>query len=71
VAWHSSPAPDDIREAPELTLIDQLLQAGATVSATDQVAIPGVRKLLGRQGRVESSSYACARGDDALALVTE
>jgi UDPglucose 6-dehydrogenase len=65
------PGTDDIREAPALTLIDQLLEAGATVSATDQVAIPGVRKLLGDKIEFESSSYACARGADALALVTE
>ena len=65
------PGTDDIREAPALTLIDQLLEAGATVSATDQVAIPGVRKLLGDKIEYESSSYACARGADALALVTE
>ena len=65
------PGTDDVREAPALTLIDQLLAAGATVSATDQVAIPAVRKLLGDKIEFESSSYACARGADALALVTE
>jgi UDPglucose 6-dehydrogenase len=65
------PGTDDVREAPALTLIDQLLAAGAVVSATDQVAIPAVRKLLGDKIEFESSSYACARGADALALVTE
>src|SRR5882757_2260278 len=65
------PGTDDIREAPALTLIDQLLQAGATVSATDQVAIAGVRKLLGDKIEFETSGYASARGADALALVTE
>jgi UDPglucose 6-dehydrogenase len=65
------PGTDDIREAPALTLIDQLLEAGASVSASDQVAIPAVRKLLGDKIEFESSSYASAKGADALALVTE
>jgi UDPglucose 6-dehydrogenase len=65
------PGTDDVREAPALTLIDQLLAAGATVCATDQVAIPAVRKLLGDRVEFEASSYACAQGADALALVTE
>ena len=65
------PGTDDVREAPALTLIDQLLAAGATVSASDQVAIPAVRKLLGDKIEFESSSYASAKGADAVALVTE
>jgi UDPglucose 6-dehydrogenase len=65
------PGTDDIREAPALTLIDQLLEAGAEVVATDPVAMPGVRKLLGDRIRLESSSYAAAEGADALVLVTE
>jgi UDPglucose 6-dehydrogenase len=65
------PGTDDIREAPALTLIDQLLEAGASVSASDQVAIPGVRKLLGDKVEFETSGYASAKGADALALVTE
>src|SRR6185369_14961717 len=54
------PGTDDIREAPALTLIDQLLEAGASVSASDQVAIPAVRKLLGDKIEFETSSYASA-----------
>jgi UDPglucose 6-dehydrogenase len=65
------PGTDDVREAPALTLIDQLLEAGAEVCATDQVAIPAVRKLLGDRIEFEASSYTCAEGADALALVTE
>jgi len=65
------PGTDDIREAPALTLIDQLLEAGASVSASDQVAMPAVRKILGDKIEFESSNYASAKGADALALVTE
>ncbi len=65
------PGTDDIREAPALTLIDQLLAAGAEVCATDPVAIEVTRKASDPRVRFEASNYACAEGADALALVTE
>jgi UDPglucose 6-dehydrogenase len=65
------PGTDDVREAPALTLIDQLLAAGASVSASDQVAIPAVRKILGDKIEFETSAYASAKDADAVALVTE
>ncbi len=65
------PGTDDIREAPALTLIDQLLGAGAEVVATDPVAIPGVRKLYGDRIRFEEGNYETVEGADALVLVTE
>lgn len=65
------PGTDDIREAPALTLIDQLLAAGAQVVATDPVAIPAVRKLLGDRIGFEEGNYVAAEGADALVLVTE
>jgi UDPglucose 6-dehydrogenase len=65
------PGTDDIREAPALVLIDQLLSAGATVAATDPVAMEAIRKQLGDRIRYEESNYDCAKGADALVLVTE
>jgi UDPglucose 6-dehydrogenase len=65
------PGTDDIREAPALQLIDQLLSAGATVCATDPVAMDAVRKQLGDRIEYRDSNYDCAKGADALALVTE
>jgi UDPglucose 6-dehydrogenase len=65
------PGTDDIREAPALVLIDQLLEAGATVATTDPVALEVVRKQLGDRVRYEESNYDCAKGADALVLVTE
>jgi UDPglucose 6-dehydrogenase len=65
------PGTDDIREAPALVLIDQLLAAGATVAVTDPVAMDAVRKQLGDRVRYEENNYECAKGADALALVTE
>jgi len=65
------PGTDDIREAPALVLIDQLLAGGAVVSASDPVAIEAVRKQLGDRIQYEGNNYECAKGADALALVTE
>ncbi len=65
------PGTDDIREAPAVVLIEDLLKAGARVSATDPVALPAARALLGDRVQFEDSSYRCAGGADALALVTE
>jgi UDPglucose 6-dehydrogenase len=65
------PGTDDIRDAPALVLIEQLLAAGAKVSATDPQAMPGVRKLFGDRISLETDYYKCAEGADAIALITE
>jgi UDPglucose 6-dehydrogenase len=65
------PGTDDVREAPALVLIEDLLAAGACVAASDPVAIPAVRKVLGERVEFQASNYQCAEGADALALVTE
>ena len=65
------PGTDDIREAPALVLIEQLLAAGAKISASDPVAIEAVRKQLGDRIAYEEAHYDCAKGADALVLVTE
>ena len=65
------PGTDDIREAPALTLIEQMLEAGAEVVATDPQAIACTRKVFGDRVRFETQSYKCAEGADALALCTE
>jgi UDPglucose 6-dehydrogenase len=65
------PGTDDIREAPALVLIEDMLAAGAKVVATDPVAIANVRKQLGDRISYETSNYDCAQGADVLALTTE
>jgi UDPglucose 6-dehydrogenase len=67
------PNTDDLREAPSLTLIDSLLEAGARVRAFDPVAMPGARRLLaGREGlEFVADAQAALPGADALAIVTE
>jgi UDPglucose 6-dehydrogenase len=56
------PGTDDIREAPALVLIDQLRAAGATVTATDPVAMEAVRKQLGDRIKYEENNYDCVKG---------
>ena len=65
------PQTDDMREAPALTLIEQLLEAGATVSAHDPVAIPEARRRLADRISFAASDYAALEGADALVIVTD
>ena len=67
------PNTDDMREAPSLTLIRDLLEAGARVRAYDPVARQEARRLLGQEPRVEivESALECLEGADALAIITE
>jgi UDPglucose 6-dehydrogenase len=67
------PNTDDIREAPSLALIDDLLSAGATVTAHDPVAMPEARRAMGDRAGLDYASTppdACKRAD-ALIIVTE
>jgi len=59
---------DDMREAPSLTLIDDLVRAGAKVQAYDPVAGKSYRK---ENVKVVDSALAALDGADALAIVTE
>lgn len=65
------PATDDMREAPSLVLIRQLLDAGATVCAFDPVAMPEAKRRLGDQIVYAAGMYEALEGADALVVVTE
>lgn len=65
------PNTDDIREAPALYIIDELLKEGATVSAFDPEAINNVRALLGDKIAFAENQYDCLEGADALIIATE
>ncbi len=65
------PGTDDVREAPSLTVVEQLLAAGATIHAHDPVANEQVQKVLGQRIRYFDNNYDAAKGADALALLTE
>jgi len=65
------PKTDDIRAAPALAIIEELLAEGAAVTAHDPVAMPATRKVLGDRIAYADTPYAAAEGADALFLVTE
>jgi UDPglucose 6-dehydrogenase len=64
---------DDLREAASLTLIADLLAAGAQVRAYDPVAGAAARRLYAGEARVEivDGALQALEGCDALAIVTE
>jgi UDPglucose 6-dehydrogenase len=65
------PRTDDMREAPAITIIDRLLNAGATVRAYDPEAAPTARRLFDGRIALCDRSYDALEGADALAVVTE
>ena len=64
---------DDMREAPSLSLIDDLTREGASVQAYDPAAGHEARKLFEKNGNVKivDSAIDALEGADALAIVTE
>jgi UDPglucose 6-dehydrogenase len=65
------PRTDDIREAPALVLIDELLRAGAQVRAHDPEAMPNVKAIYGDKIAYSDRPYGALEGADGLAIVTE
>jgi len=65
------PDTDDIREAPALYIIDELLAAGATVSAHDPEAMNNVKKIVGDKITFTEDPYDALEKADALIICTE
>ncbi|WP_300602309.1 UDP-glucose/GDP-mannose dehydrogenase family protein [Niabella sp.] len=65
------PETDDIRDAPSVEIIRELLAAGATVKAYDPVATENIRQVFGDQLIYSASQYDALRDADALLILTE
>src|SRR5579871_3866664 len=65
------PHTDDIREAPALENISELLTAGAVVKAHDPEAMANVKKILGDKITYHETPYEAAAGADAILIATE
>jgi UDPglucose 6-dehydrogenase len=65
------PKTDDMREAPSLVLIDQLLIAGVSVAAYDPVAMHEAQRILGDTITYCNDMYQALENADALVIVTE
>ncbi|HXD93448.1 MAG TPA: UDP-glucose/GDP-mannose dehydrogenase family protein [Bacteroidia bacterium] len=65
------PDTDDIREAPALYVIEELLAAGATVTAYDPEAMENVKKVFGDKIKFATDQYEALNNADALIIATE
>ena len=65
------PDTDDIREAPALYIIDELVKEGVIISAYDPEAINNVRKLIGDKINYANDEYEALKDADALLIATE
>ncbi len=65
------PETDDIREAPALYIIQELLDLGASVTAFDPEAMPNVQRKLGDSIAFAEGMYDALKNADALVICTE
>ncbi len=65
------PNTDDIREAPSLHIIDELLNLGAKIKAFDPEAMDNVRAIYGDKITLTDNQYQALEESDALLIVTE
>ena len=65
------PETDDIREAPALYIIDELLNKGAKVVAFDPEAMPNVKRKYGDKIAFSETMYEALDGAEALIISTE
>lgn len=65
------PETDDIREAPSLLIIEDLLSKGVRIKSFDPEAMPNVKQKLGNKIEFTPSMYEAVENVDALVICTE
>ena len=65
------PGTDDMRNAPSIDLINNLLDHGAEVVAHDPIAIDNAREVLPEEVTFDDDQYRTLKEADAMAVVTE
>lgn len=65
------PNTDDIREAPALYIIEDLLKEGAKIKVFDPEAMDNVKQIFGNKIHFASDQYEALIDANALAIVTE
>jgi UDPglucose 6-dehydrogenase len=65
------PETDDMREAPSLVIINELLQAGCNVKAYDPIAIAEAKYRIGDKISYTKDIYEAVKDADALLVITE
>ena len=65
------PKTNDMREAPSITIIEELLSKGANVKAFDPKAMETAKSIFKDKIEYSKNSYDAVNGADALLLLTE
>jgi len=65
------PETDDIREAPALYIIDELIKKGATVTVFDPEAMDNINNMIGDKVSYAKGQYEALENADALLIATE
>ena len=65
------PHTDDMREAPALTVIANLLKEGATINVYDPIAMDEAKKQLGTSVNYKNEPYEALQDAEALIVITE
>ncbi|MBI3486272.1 UDP-glucose/GDP-mannose dehydrogenase family protein [Candidatus Daviesbacteria bacterium] len=65
------PNTDDLRQAPSMAIIQELLKKGANLAVYDPVASDNAKKILGNKVKFCSDVYSALENSEALLLITE
>ena len=65
------PNTDDMREAPSLVVIEELIRSGTIIKAYDPVAMKEAKQIFGNRIEYSQDMYDAVIDADALVLVTE
>lgn len=65
------PKTNDMREAPAITVINELLNKGANIQAFDPKAMDSAKKIFGDKIQYAQNSYGALKNADSLILLTE
>jgi len=65
------PNTDDVRQAPSIVIINELIKQGATISAYDPAAMETGKKVLGDKINYAETEYDALKDADALLIFTE
>ena len=65
------PRTNDMRDAPSIRVIEEVLRDGASVAAYDPEAMEDAKKVFGSRIQYAANNYGCLEGADALLLLTE
>lgn len=65
------PDTDDMREAPSISIINELLEKGADITVFDPIAMDNAKPLLPKSVRFAKDAYSAAEEADGVAVVTE